>query len=110
MFDIDGYDITLTKGDSLYIRLILKKDGEPFIPFDDDVIRFAMKKSYKNPDDKVLINKVIPNDTLILCINPEDTKHLRAPKIYVYDIQISSALGDVNTFISGKFKLTEEVI
>ena len=110
LYKIDGYNIILTKGDSLYIRLILTKDGEPFIPYNDDIIRFAMKRKYKDSDDKVLVNKVIPNDTLILKIEPEDTKNLRANKIYVYDIQITSALGDVNTFITGSIRLPEEVI
>jgi len=66
-----------------------------------------MKKSYT--DNEVLIEKVIPNDTLLLRIESNDTKELPFGK-YVYDIQITYAYGDIDTFIDrSEIELTEEV-
>ena len=53
--------------------------------------------------------KDIPSDTMLLVLEPEDTKTLPFGK-YVYDIQITYADGKVDTFITkGRLRLTEEV-
>ena len=67
----------------------------------------AMKKNFDRRA-RVLINKVIPNDTLELHLEPEDTKKYNFGD-YVYDIQITFANGDVYTFIKGVIRLEEEV-
>ena len=105
---VSGTDIELTRGDTFKRTLVLTDaEGNPFTPAEGDAIRFALKKKVK--DETVLINKVIPNDTLVLKLNPEDTKELPFGD-YVYDIQITYANGEVDTFITvSKFKLTEEV-
>ena len=110
MHSISGTDIVLTRGDSLYLQLELEKNGEPYIPDSGAVIRFAMKAKYKDPDDAVVLVKNIPVDTLILAIEPEDTKGLTMNKSYVYDIELTDENGDVDTFIIGTFTIGEEVI
>lgn len=51
----------------------------------------------------------IPIDTMKLAIKPEDTKNLAFGK-YVYDIELTKANGEVDTFITkAVFKITEEV-
>lgn len=106
---IVGKQITLTRGDTFRCVIeIYNSDGSVYTPIDGDEIRFSLKKNYRSQDVK--INKIIPIDTLLLQINPEDTKTLRQPAEYVYDIQITHANGDVDTFIAnGILKLTEEV-
>lgn len=108
MYSVSGTTITLTRGDTLRIHLTLTTDdGEPYIPQEGDVIRFAMKKNYT--DDEPLIYKTLDNDTLTLKLDPVDTKSLEFGS-YVYDIQLTTADGDVDTFIyRSKLKLTEEV-
>ena len=81
--------------------------GETYTPTASDVIRFAMKRRYK--DSECLINKIIPNGSLTLQIDPADTKPLQFGKEYVYDIQLTTAGGVVDTFISGTIYLSEEV-
>lgn len=115
MFDIVktqiGYDITLTRGDSLPLQLTnLQKNDEPYNPDPEDVIRFAMKRKYKDPDEDVILVKDISPDTLILSIEPEDTKELPMGKSYVYDIQITDKYGFVATFIEGIFTIGNEVL
>ena len=62
-----------------------------------------------NNDETPLLIKEIPIDTMILTLNPEDTKHLPFGK-YVYDIELTKATGEVDTFITKAIlKLTEEV-
>ena len=105
-----GYDITLTRGDSLNLLLELERDGEPYVPDPMAVIRFAMKAKYKDPDTDVALVKNIPPDTLLLAIEPEDTKGLVMGKSYVYDIQLTDEYGYVDTFIEGRFIVGEEVL
>ena len=108
MQKISGKTIILTRGDTMRIKLNIKKyDGEDYIPSEGDAIRFALKKRYSDPEPLLLIP--IPTDTLILEINPNDTKSLNFG-IYVYDIQITYANGDVDTFIcKQQFRIEEEV-
>ena len=79
MYKIQGTTITLTRGDSFYCHLDLKRNGQAYTPDDGDVIRFALKKDYF--DTNALISQTIPNDTLILCLLPADTKRELPPAV-----------------------------
>lgn len=105
---IGGKTIVLTKGDTFKATVVMKtEDGTEYAPESGDVVRFAMKQGYE--DEQLLVEKVIPNDTLLLKLDPIDTKNLEVGE-YVYDIEITYANGDVDTFIDrGTLKLTEEV-
>ena len=99
----------MTRGDTLNTKLtVINPDRTPYEPIDGDVIRFALKEDYN--DTEVLIEKVIPLDTLMLHLDSQDTKPLKMPFDYVYDIQITFGDGTVDTIIpKGAFKITEEV-
>jgi len=100
--------ITLTRGDTLKAQITLTDaEGNPYEPMAGDVIRFAAKKNYS--DNSILINKKVSTDTMILTLNPSDTKNLPYGD-YVYDIQLTRSSGEVDTFITkGTLVLTEEV-
>ena len=98
--------ITLVRGDTLRLIVNLYVGEEPYTPRYGDMLRFAMKQTYQS--NKVLIHKNIPIDSCELTINPNDTKKLAFGK-YVYDIEMTFANGDVDTFISGDFILSPEV-
>lgn len=108
-----GYDISLTRGDTFIATLALEKNGEEYTPTNEDSIRFALKHNrlksdrsdYQDVDP--LLNIPIPNDSMTLTIEPNDTKGLAFGE-YAYDIEITSG-GTVDTFIIGKFTLTPEV-
>lgn len=108
MLKINDKTITLTRGDSLAIKLdIFDSEGNAYTPTSGDTIRFAMKKSYS--DSACLIEKQIPNDTMMLSLAPSDTKELPFGS-YVYDIELTYESGAVDTFIDrATFRLTEEV-
>ena len=60
-------------------------------------------------DKTPLIEKDVPISTMILRLNPEDTKSLPFGD-YVYDLELTTAAGDVDTFIASEsFVLTPEV-
>ena len=108
-YSISGTTITLTRGDTLRLKVdIVERDGiTPYRPVEGDKIRFAMKSNYNDP--KPILVKDIFTDTLELVLEPEDTKALEFGK-YVYDIQLTRADGQVDTFITkSTLKLTEEV-
>lgn len=108
MYSINGTSITLTRGDSFYAKVGMKKKdtGEPYVPTEGETVRFALKKNYQ--DEIPLILKDIPIDTLILHLEPSDTK--LDVGSYYYDIELTNSDGDVDTFIDrAKFKITEEV-
>ena len=109
MVKVKNYSIEMTKGDSLYIEVgITDAEGNTYTPQVGDEIKFGVKLNEKQ--ENLLIEKVIPNDTLLLHLTPEDTKTLAVGK-YVYDIQLTFANGDVDTFINKQdFKLVAEVI
>lgn len=110
MHTINGHDITLTRGDTLMLQLVLKRGDEDYQPSEGDVIRFALKRFYRDPDTAVKIVKNIPTDTLVLELKPSDTKTLAMGTTYVYDIQITDADGNVDTFASGNFTIGQEVL
>ena len=109
-YKIDGTTIYLTRGDTFeaHVEAILPEpEAGPYIPVEGDKIRFAMKENYEDPNP--LLVKDIPTDTMLLILQPEDTKGLPFGK-YVYDIQLTYASGKTDTFITkARLRLTEEV-
>lgn len=115
MYEISGNTIRLTRGDSFYCAVGMTQGTTPYVPAEGDVVRFALKRNRLRPgggeyaDKDPLILKVIPNDTLILHLAPEDTAGLEFGE-YVYDIELTYANGDVDTFIeTAPFVLEKEV-
>lgn len=107
MYAIDGTSITLTRGDSFSATVIIyDAEGEEYTPEETDVIRFKCKKGFSDAF-RTLIEKTIPNDTLELVLEPEDTEHLSYGD-YVYDIQLTTGEGVIDTFISSTLTLTGE--
>ena len=114
MFTINGTNITLTRGDTLLAQISIEYDGKPYTPVAGDSIRIAVKHPELNEDrtefvdPEPLFTRDIPTETLLMRLEPEDTKSLGFGK-YAYDIQITFADGRIDTFISGVLTLTKEV-
>lgn len=113
---IEGKKIYLTRGDSFKTTVLLKRrNGDEFVPQDGDVIVFALKSARMTTgnqefmDKSPLVLKTIPNDTMLLEIDPQDTKSLKFGD-YKYDIEVTFANGDVDTpFNDEDFVITPEV-
>ena len=112
---IENQTIYLTRGDTLKVQITIYKDEDVYNPIEGDTVRFALKhpamKRDKSDfvDEEPLLVKPIPIDTLILTLDPEDTKSLGFGD-YVYDIELTAETGEVDTFIANqKIVLTPEV-
>lgn len=103
----------VTKGDTVDVPLHLTFNGEPYVPSEGDVIRFALKRDIDDAEPVMI--KVIPNDTLRLYISAEECDELEPAekKPYCYDVQLTLGHnGHVITFITykeGKFYVEKEV-
>lgn len=107
-FRVKNTTIYLTRGDTFKALItITNPDGTIYTPQEGDEIRFAMKQDVE--DEECLIIRDIPLESMMLILYPADTKSLEYGT-YVYDIQLTKANGDVDTFITAsKLKLTYEV-
>lgn len=108
-YSIYGNEIRLTRGDTFdaKIRIKMHNTKDLYIPRDGDKIFFGLKKRIE--DTACLIYKEIPTDTLILHLDPEDTRYLDFGN-YWYDVQLNRPDGFVSTFITKSlFRLLEEV-
>lgn len=120
MHKIEGTTITLTRGDSfapnVEIKRIDEETGEEsvYTPVEGDQIRFAMKHKKMKADgsdyidEEPLLVKQIPYDTMVLRLDPSDTKELSFGK-YAYDLEIVMADGWTETFLEGTFIVAKEV-
>lgn len=110
MLSITGTNITITRGDSAYINVTIKdSQGNVYTPSTDDTIRAQVRQSATST--QILFESVIPSDTLVWHIKPEDTQTASLNgATYVYDMQIETADGDTFTFIpQSNFIISKEV-
>lgn len=106
MYGIRNNRITLVRGDTLTAKVNIQCDGEAYELREGDSVRFALKKSYNSKEE--IIRKAIPADTMLLTLDPEDTAQLDGG-VYVYDIELTYANGDIDTFIRGNLVLLQDV-
>jgi hypothetical protein len=66
-----------------------------------------MKKN--KTDEETIILRTIDPETMVLNFEPSDTKELPMDSIYIYDVELTRANGDVSTFIKGRVIVTDEV-
>lgn len=101
-FRVNGTDIHITRGDTGYFTFtpyVVDSSGERSIyqPQPGDSIRFAMKKKLSDRY-AILLTKEVPTDTFTMKLEPEDTNQFKFGT-YCYDVQLTTALGDVDTYI-----------
>ena len=93
MFKIVNNKISLTRGDSAQIRLLVTSDGVPY-NYDKDTIVFSVKKSTTTVE--YIFQKTVENG--VIYIEPEDTNDLQYGS-YKYDVQLTTKDGHVCTII-----------
>ena len=115
-YRVEGEAIYMTRGDTLIAEVSVMQDATtPYEPTTGDVLTFALKHSRMKTgnrdfaDERPLITKTIPNNTLLLRLDPQDTKSLDFGD-YKYEISMTFANGQVDTFIDdAPFIITPEV-
>ena len=103
---MENVKIEFTRGDTFKRTLKLYNGNEEYTPDEGDVIRFAAKKSYG--DNHIDIEKIVPTDTMLFELEPADTKTLKYGS-YVFEFELTTAEGEVYTFMKGRMVLTPEV-
>ena len=108
---VNGTNLTMIRGDSESITLLLKKDGEITSFNQGDTVYFTVKQSPNT--DKIMMQKIITtfdeDGSCTIEINPDDTKNFSF-RDYVYDIQLNDSNGRVTTIVPcSKFTISEEV-
>lgn len=100
-------NIYLTRGDTLFFNVqAMTTTGKQYQLQPGDQIVFTVKKSTSDDDD-VLIQRSTTDGNIY--VNPYETKQLDYGE-YVYDCQLITADGFVNTFITPHaFYVQEEV-
>ncbi len=104
MFQINNYEITLTRGDSAEFDIeLLNADGSSYDIQEFDMIEFTVKKNVYSTN--TLIHKVGSR----INIEPYDTADMSYGE-YVYDVQVTFQDGSVDTVIPpSRFKIMSEV-
>lgn len=103
----DDNSVELTRGDTARLKVtVTNDDDEEYVVQSEDVLTLSIKKKVK--DNEALVTKTIKgSDTFH--IEPKDTSELEFGK-YKYDVQLTTAVGDVYTVIPpSEFKIAEEV-
>lgn len=86
MVEINGYDIALTRGDSLHVRVDL---GGRDLPEGSDAV-FTVKKSVLS--DEVLLRKRFDASDEVLCILLTPAETDLTPGTYVWDVRLQIPL------------------
>ena len=111
MLEINGFEISLTRGDTAYLEIPLvnkinDEKTEPYEMRSDDTLVFTVKRNLK--DTEVCFQKKVTG-TNVFHIEPKDTCEYEFGK-YVYDVELKPANGDNFTVITHNcFKITPEV-
>lgn len=108
MLYIDDKIIKLTRGDTarLTVPIINLANNGEYTMESGDILYFTVKKTAKDSD--FLFQKSVTGSNSIH-IRPEDTADLSFGK-YKYDVQLTTATGDVYTVIEpSTFEVMEEI-
>lgn len=108
MLYIDDKIIKLTRGDTarLTVPIINLANNGEYTMESGDILYFTVKKTAKDSD--FLFQKSVTGSNSIH-IRPEDTAALSFGK-YKYDVQLTTATGDVYTVIEpSTFEVMEEI-
>lgn len=112
-YKVNGTTIQITRGDSGYFQFTpytVSPTGErtEYVAQEGDMIRFAMKKKLSDSYE-VLLTKEVDPATFQIKLDPADTEGL-AFGAYYYDVQLTTAGGDVDTYIPETGKVAEFII
>ena len=112
---VNGTSILLTRGDTFNCEITIMDGDTAYEPTSSDVIKFYLKHPQMNVgrtaylETSPVLTKTISYSDMTLHLSPSDTSGLGFGA-YVYDIELTKANGDVDTFINNaSFTIVPEV-
>ena len=107
MFKIINNTINITRGDTGAFTLDIKAPDGSAYNYSNDTVLFTVKESVYSPEP--LIQKEVHYGEIVTIL-PEDTASLPYGDFYVYDVQVTTVHGIVDTVITpSKFAIRTEV-
>lgn len=109
--EIQGYNISMIRGDTETIKISCKDAQGVDIPFEDGDVLYFTVKSFVRTEEKEMQKVITEFSEGIAYINisPDDTKSMSF-RSYVYDIQLNRANGTVKTIVpKSEFTIKGEV-
>lgn len=106
---VAGNNIVLTKGDVMYLKIVLEyaNDGDTYTLEDGDTAEFAIMDF---DCKEVFVQKEIDTSNMMLKLVPSDTESLSVDRVYRHGVKITKLGGDPFTVTFGIFKLLPEVV
>ena len=112
MFEINGYTITLTRGDSASIQLIptVLATGAAYVFQSGDAVKFRIRQLPECGAVVELDGYInLENNTCVVTVHPEDTWDLMMTE-YRYEAELQASDGGRYTFIADqKFIIGKEL-
>ena len=105
MFKINGKTIQITRGDTGIFTLAIKSGGQSY-DYSNDEVLFTVKRNTNT--NQIIFQKTVEYGNIVTIL-PTDTASLPYGN-YVYDAQVTTAQGIVNTVITpNPFSVEREV-
>lgn len=105
MLSVNGSTIVMIRGDTGTLNIALKLDGTQYAISSTDKAAFSLKADFSAT--AYILQKSIPTTGKIKFTH-DDTNDLGAGS-YVWDIQVTTASGDVFTVGPGRMKILPDV-
>jgi hypothetical protein len=106
-------DITIVAGDDYILTLVYKDNAGVIIDITSGSARMMVRKSYYSTP---VITKVAtidgPLGEMVFDFDPADTNSLvtlLSKQIYIYDVELTEANGDITTVLTGDFIVQQAV-
>ena len=103
MLKIIGSNIEITRGDTAHIPIETDYTFQA-----NDIVTFSVKSDYADTTYKIQ-KKITSFDGNIVTVHLSASDTRLSPGVYVYDCQLNNSYGDIDTFLSGTFTITQEV-
>ena len=110
MLSVDGYDITLTQGDSTALTFnFYNSDDTPYNLSSGEKVCLIVKRNFSNPDVVIYKEEINPGENYVTFnLVPEDTESVEWGN-YIYNIRIMNGSNVFTPFNTSMFKISEVV-
>lgn len=103
------FDLALYRGDSFHWKFVLWQDDQQSIPVDLTDSTVAAEIREKSAGVSIVSLGCVVTVPNIIDVTMTPEMYVTCPKIGVWDLQITSPVGDVHTVVAGAVNVTADV-